>query len=133
MGPQNLIRQLRRPAGVQRPSCAGGVNAPIALLKAQFISTPKMLPFITALVSFAPTPEDEGRASRGWSLIDYHPNPDGIGTWARENNAVCTQADWDSAAMHAASDVQLTLNCEMFVQKERMGCGVVGSGRGGAL
>ena len=28
----------------------------------------------------------------------------------------------------AASDVQLTLNCEMFVQKERMGCGVVGGG-----
>ena len=38
-----------------------------------------------------------------------------------------------TAATQAASDVQLTLNCEMFVQKERMGCGVVGSGRGGAL
>ena len=31
-------------------------------------------------------------------------------------------------ATQAASDVQLTLNCEMFVQKERMGCGVVGGG-----
>ena len=39
-----------------------------------------MLTIVTALVSFAPTPEEEGRAARGWSLIDYHPNPDGIGT-----------------------------------------------------
>ena len=33
-----------------------------------------------------------------------------------------------TAATQAASDVQLTLNCEMFVQNERMGCGVVGGG-----
>ena len=33
-----------------------------------------------------------------------------------------------TAATQAASDVQLTLNCEMFVQKERMGSGVVGGG-----
>ena len=33
-----------------------------------------------------------------------------------------------TAAMQAASDVQLTLNCEMFVQNCMSGCGVVGGG-----